>query len=74
MDIVAKTRTRVMHQIMKALEVGFNINEYGGIELHTPDCIEEVFEWREKSGRYLVSSMITVSVTKTLIDGQGVSL
>jgi hypothetical protein len=75
MGIVGKTRTRIMHQIMNSLGVqqGYDV-QHMGITQHSIDTIEDVFHYSEKSGKYEISSMIVVTVTKTLIEGQGKSL
>jgi len=76
MDIVDKTRTRVIHQIMGALGVGHSIgyNNEQGIVQRTTEDIEEQIEWHDKQGKWAVITTVTVKTAKYLIEGQGKSL
>jgi hypothetical protein len=75
-NIVDKTRTKIVHQILSALgtPTRFDMSDESGVELVMPDTIHDVFRWHEKTGEYVVSTVITVNVTKTLIKGQAQSL
>lgn len=76
MDIVDKTRTRIMNQIMGALGVGIfpGYNNDSGIVQRTVEDIEEQIEWSDNQGKWIVISTVTVKVNKYLIQGQGQTL
>lgn len=76
MDIVDKTRTRIMGIIMNAMGAHsrFDNHDESGLNLVAPDAILETFQYHEKKDLYIVATTIVVSVQKTLINGQGVSL
>jgi hypothetical protein len=76
MDIVDKTRTRIMHQIMGALGVGRNLGytNDAGIIQRSPEEIDEQIEWHDKQGKWVVTTTVTVKTTKRLVVGQGDTL